>query len=161
MTTMTIPTYRVELTCAGNIAVLDVPSLQGAEAAGRRAFWSAVAARWADVDQVAVTSTELLGPDGPDSSHLPQEGDSTTGVIRWSMPDDADLPFGWECRRCDSDSGRGIATVAEARAAFDEHECVFDACPECDQGVLEDVGRMERDTGHQPFACNAGCGYRG
>ncbi|GAC1521663.1 MAG: hypothetical protein NVS3B1_06160 [Marmoricola sp.] len=36
-----------------------------------------------------------------------------------------------------------------------------DACPECPDGIVESVGRMERETGHQPYACNAGCGYYG
>lgn len=34
-------------------------------------------------------------------------------------------------------------------------------CPECREGEVESVGRMERETGHQPYACNASCGYGG
>lgn len=34
-------------------------------------------------------------------------------------------------------------------------------CPECRTGEVVAVGREERETGHQPYACNAGCGYRG
>lgn len=41
---------------------------------------------------------------------------------------------------------------------LDEREA---PCPECKTGEVEAVGRAERETGHQPYACNAGCGYRG
>lgn len=34
-------------------------------------------------------------------------------------------------------------------------------CPECRDGEVENVGREERETGHQPYACNASCGYYG
>lgn len=33
------------------------------------------------------------------------------------------------------------------------------ACPECDEGVAVDAGPMERETGHRPLACSAGCGW--
>lgn len=33
-----------------------------------------------------------------------------------------------------------------------------DACPECRTGV-QVAGRMERDTGHMPAGCSAGCGW--
>lgn len=36
-----------------------------------------------------------------------------------------------------------------------------DPCPECKTGEVENVGREERETGHQPYACNASCGYYG
>lgn len=36
-----------------------------------------------------------------------------------------------------------------------------DDCPECYRGVVVSVGRQCRETGHQPFECSAGCGYRG
>lgn len=32
-------------------------------------------------------------------------------------------------------------------------------CPECRDGEVESVGRSERETGHQPVACNASCGF--
>lgn len=40
----------------------------------------------------------------------------------------------------------------------DERE---DPCPECKTGEVEAVGRAEYETGHQPYACNASCGYHG
>lgn len=36
-----------------------------------------------------------------------------------------------------------------------------DPCPECKTGEVEAVGRPEYETGHQPYACNASCGYHG
>jgi len=36
-----------------------------------------------------------------------------------------------------------------------------DDCPECPRGTVVPVGRPESDTGHQSYACDAGCGYRG
>jgi hypothetical protein len=36
-----------------------------------------------------------------------------------------------------------------------------DDCPECPRGTVVAVGRPEYDTGHQPYACDAGCGYGG
>jgi len=38
---------------------------------------------------------------------------------------------------------------------------MVNACPECDEGVVVDAGPMERETGHQPYACSANCGYGG
>lgn len=55
-----IPTYEVHLDTAIGPAVLHVPTLLGADAAARRAKWTAVAAGWGDVDDVHVTSSELL-----------------------------------------------------------------------------------------------------
>ena len=50
----------------------------------------------------------------------------------------------------------------------DPHKCSLcgedipaDRCPECGKGVVVDAGPMEWETGHQPYACNAGCSYRG
>jgi hypothetical protein len=54
-----IPTYRVELDVAGGQAVLDVPSFLGADAASRRAFWTAVAAGWGEPDEVVVRTVSL------------------------------------------------------------------------------------------------------
>lgn len=34
-----------------------------------------------------------------------------------------------------------------------------DPCPECRDGEVEAVGRPDRETGHQPVACNASCGF--
>lgn len=35
------------------------------------------------------------------------------------------------------------------------------ACPECPTGTVHSVGRPEWETGHQSYACDAGCGYAG
>ncbi|MCU1592459.1 MAG: hypothetical protein JWP11_3715 [Frankiales bacterium] len=86
---------------------------------------------------------------------LVAEGGSETGV--YEVP-----TFGWQCARCQEGSPAATYFQPEqARTALEEHDCVDDACPECPTGVVESVGRMESDTGHQPYACNAGCGYRG
>lgn len=55
-----IPTYRVTLDVVGGQAVLDVPSLLGPEAAGRRAYWTAAHLRWGDLDEIHVVNVELL-----------------------------------------------------------------------------------------------------
>lgn len=55
-------------------------------------------------------------------------------------------------------AGTTTAAIGQVLAELVSRE---DACPECPTGVVESVGRMESDTGHQPYACNAGCGYRG
>ncbi len=34
-------------------------------------------------------------------------------------------------------------------------------CPECPTGTVESVGRQEGETGHQPYACTAACGFAG
>lgn len=34
-----------------------------------------------------------------------------------------------------------------------------DDCPDCFRGTVVDAGPMERDTGHVPGRCDAGCGY--
>jgi predicted RNA-binding Zn-ribbon protein involved in translation (DUF1610 family) len=33
------------------------------------------------------------------------------------------------------------------------------ACPECDTGVVIEVGRQSRETGHSPIACSDNCGW--
>ena len=63
-----IPTYLVTLRItqegdsplAERTASMEVPSFLGDAAAGRRAKWTAVAAGWGDVDEVAVQSVELV-----------------------------------------------------------------------------------------------------
>lgn len=53
-------TYRVTLEVAGGQAVLDVPSFLGADAAGRRAFWTAASLGWGDLHEIRVVSSEPL-----------------------------------------------------------------------------------------------------
>lgn len=50
---------------------------------------------------------------------------------------------------------------ALVRLVVVEDERGENACPECPTGIVESVGRMEWETGHQPYACNAGCGFYG
>lgn len=66
-----VPTYLVTLeiikeidedTVSTGIGSIEVPSYLGADTAGRRAMWSAIAAGWGDVDEVKVQSVELLTP---------------------------------------------------------------------------------------------------
>lgn len=60
---------------------------------------------------------------------------------------------------CGASSATAEASRTEtALADSDERE---DPCPECDEGEVVSVGRMERETGDQPYACNASCGYYG
>lgn len=33
------------------------------------------------------------------------------------------------------------------------------ACPECSTGVVVEVGRQCRETGHTPLACSDSCGW--
>lgn len=101
--------------------------------------------------------------DRPTLADLAEDGaDGTCGPIRHSDPIYSSHPYSWECARCEKDGGAGgWQTIEAAQAAFDEHECVEDACPECPTGIVESVGRMERETGHQPYACNASCGFYG
>jgi hypothetical protein len=55
------PVFEVLLTTPAGDAVLEVPTFLGAEAAGRRALWSAVALGWGEPDQVTVAAvTELV-----------------------------------------------------------------------------------------------------
>jgi hypothetical protein len=76
-----------------------------------------------------------------------------------------DIPgetYGWECGRCDAASGLAWGDADRAREDLAKHDCQAEgACPECPVGTVEDVGRPERETGHQPYACNASCGYYG
>lgn len=56
---MTGPTtYLVTLETAQGRAELAVPTFQGPEAAARRAFWTACAQGWGDVDEVQVIGVE-------------------------------------------------------------------------------------------------------
>lgn len=55
-----VPVYLVTLQTPGGPAELEVPSLLGPEAAGRRAWMAGVQQRWGDVDEVVVVSTELI-----------------------------------------------------------------------------------------------------
>lgn len=52
-------------------------------------------------------------------------------------------------------------TLAEVGALVGDPISREDDCPECPTGTVVSVGRMERDTGHQPGACDANCGYWG
>lgn len=54
---MTPPVYEVVLATPTGDGVLEVPSFLGAEAASRRAYWTAVAAGWGEPDQVSVISS--------------------------------------------------------------------------------------------------------
>ncbi len=51
-----VPTYECVIATPAGDAVLEVPTFQGAEAAARRAFWTAVASGWGEPDQVTVIS---------------------------------------------------------------------------------------------------------
>jgi hypothetical protein len=58
-------TFVVTLSCPGGVAQMEVPSLaatheQGADRAGRRAMWTAIARGWGDCDEVEVTDVTLL-----------------------------------------------------------------------------------------------------
>lgn len=77
MSTATVPTYRVQVATPGGPAELDVPTFQGPDAAKRRAYWTAVAAGWGDVDEVTVTNVTLNEPEGCDH---PRCGDG----IHWT-----------------------------------------------------------------------------
>lgn len=94
-------------------------------------------------------------------SDLAEEGraDRFAGVVRLGTTPGEQ--YGWECGRCDAVSGLQWGEEDRARAAFDVHECSDAACPECPTGMVVSVGRMERETGHQPYACDAGCGFSG
>jgi hypothetical protein len=59
-----VPQYLVVLATPKGEAVLQVPSLSGPDAAGRRAYWSAVTARWGDLDEVEVLSIQPCDLDG-------------------------------------------------------------------------------------------------
>lgn len=55
-----VPTYEVLLTTPGGDAVIDVPSYLGAEAAARRARWTAISLGWGEPDEIkAITSVRL------------------------------------------------------------------------------------------------------
>jgi hypothetical protein len=51
--------YLVTLDTPNGMAQLDVPSMMGPEAAGRRAHISACAIGWGDIDEITVTSVEI------------------------------------------------------------------------------------------------------
>lgn len=55
--TGTVPAYEVVLATPAGDAVFEVPSFQGAEAAGRRAYWTAVSLGWGEPDQITVVSS--------------------------------------------------------------------------------------------------------
>lgn len=55
-----LPRYAVTLDVLGETAVLNVPSLQGPDFAGRRAFWTAVDAGWGDVLEVRVVQVQPI-----------------------------------------------------------------------------------------------------
>jgi hypothetical protein len=51
-------TYLVTVSTPTGVGELEVPSLSGPDFAGRRGFWTAVAAGWGEPDQVTVASVE-------------------------------------------------------------------------------------------------------
>lgn len=55
-----IPRYEVLLDTRAGTAVLEVPTLQGPDAAGRRARWTAIYLGWGDVDEVDVLNVAPL-----------------------------------------------------------------------------------------------------
>jgi hypothetical protein len=54
MTTTAIPVYVVTIGTPNGPGVLEVPSLLGAEAAGRRALMAAAAIGWGDLPELTV-----------------------------------------------------------------------------------------------------------
>ena len=52
--------YLVTLDTPKGRAELEVPTTLGPDAAGRRAWMTAVQLRWGDVDEITVVSTELI-----------------------------------------------------------------------------------------------------
>lgn len=55
MTNELIIDYRVTLSTPRGVFDVDLKSAQGPDAAGRRAQWSLIAARYGDVEEVTVT----------------------------------------------------------------------------------------------------------
>jgi hypothetical protein len=49
-----VPTYTVTLKTPSGQIQLDVPTFQGAQAAGRRALFAAAQAGWGDLDTITV-----------------------------------------------------------------------------------------------------------
>lgn len=52
--------YLVTVDTPRGRAELEVPTTRGPDAAGRRAWMTAVALRWGDVDEITVVSTALI-----------------------------------------------------------------------------------------------------
>jgi len=51
-----------------------------------------------------------------------------------------------------------------ARDAYEDDRPARDednACPECDDGIVNVSDQMEHDTGHYPYGCDRGCGFNG
>lgn len=65
------PDIPASIAAPDGTAVLEVPTSLGADAAARRAKWTAIQQRWGDVDEVTVVSTreipfeEWTRDDGP------------------------------------------------------------------------------------------------
>jgi hypothetical protein len=66
----TVPRYLVTLDAPAGRGEIEVPTYQGPDAAGRRAFWAACSLGWGDVDEITILSvaeitTPETGRDGP------------------------------------------------------------------------------------------------
>jgi hypothetical protein len=59
------PVYLVTIDTPNGRAELEVPTLLGPDAAGRRAWITAVQLRWGDLDEITVVSTELVTEQAP------------------------------------------------------------------------------------------------
>jgi hypothetical protein len=57
---MSLRTYTVTLDTPSGIAQLDVPSTLGPDAAKRRAFFTACALGWGDLDDIMVTDVSEI-----------------------------------------------------------------------------------------------------
>lgn len=97
----------------------------------------------------------------------------------YDLPSPSDLaePFEGELPNCPTDDGHcnhpsnagdPVCCVCDAEQPCENARTRpgadprgEDACPECPDGIVESVGRPEWETGWQPYACNANCGYYG
>jgi hypothetical protein len=59
------PVYLVTIDTPQGRAELEVATLLGPGAAGRRAWMTAVQLRWGDLDEITVVSTELIDQQAP------------------------------------------------------------------------------------------------
>jgi hypothetical protein len=85
------------------------------------------------------------------------EGDERTGLR---------ILADWLLSREQVDVGRLVRELAhEGLTRADVGQLLGDAvsrdddCPDCPRGTVITAGPMERDTGHVPGRCDAGCGY--
>ncbi len=68
--------YLVTLATPKGEAQVEVPSTLGPDAAGRRAYWAAVQARWGDLDEITVTVVaEITSDDTARHGHGPKGTD--------------------------------------------------------------------------------------